>query len=152
MNTKLINIKLWQVGLNLNFNQHGVILYEWFSTNLINGGKQLKTAPNLTANSCGFSEGQQLWWCNKHLSDIFRIFGSALIQNWESDDTSEWPSQPVIAFTLHHVNKDCHMGANSTIHTIEVHSNAERVPIRARENRWTKLSNHSSSDGILTAL
>ena len=44
------------------------------------------------------------------------------------------------------------MGANSTIHTIEVHSDAERVPIRAGVNRWTELCNHSPSDGILTAL
>lgn len=68
------------------------------------------------------------------------------------DDTSEWPSQPVIAFTLHHVNKDCHMSANSTIYTVKVHPDAERVPIKAGVNRWTELRNHCSSDSILTTL
>ena len=44
------------------------------------------------------------------------------------------------------------MSTHSSIHTIKVHPDTECVPVKAGVDRWTEQRNHSSSDGILTAL
>ena len=138
--------------ISVKFNQHCVILYEWASTDLSNGGKELKTASDVTTRGGGFSEGIQVWLCHQHLRDIHWDLSTTLIEDRQCDYTSEWPHQPVITFTLHHVDIECHMGANSTIDTIEADSHAERVAIQTGVDRRTELRYCCSSDSIFTTL
>ena len=75
-----------------------------------------------------------------------------LIQDGERDPPGKWPLKDVVIITLHHVNKQSNVFSNTAVHTIQVDSHTQLIPIQAGVEGWTVNRCHYPVDGILATL
>ena len=75
-----------------------------------------------------------------------------LVQDGEGDPPSKWPLKDAIIIALHHVNKQSNVFSNSTVHAIQVNTQAQLVTIEAGIEGWAVYSCRNAVDGILVTL
>ena len=64
-------------------------------------------------------------------------FGSLrLVQDGKGDPSGERPLKDAIIIALHHVNKQSNVSSNSTVHAIQVDTQAQFVTIEAGIEGW----------------
>ena len=80
-------------------------------------------------------------------------FGSlGLVQDGKGDPSGKWPLKDAIIIALHHVNKQSNVSSNSTIHAIQVDTQAQLVTIEAGIEGWAVYGCRNAADGILAKL
>ena len=80
-------------------------------------------------------------------------FGSLrLVQDGKGDPSGKWPLKDAIIIALHHVNKQSNVSSNSTVHAIQVDTQAQLVTIEAGIEGWAVYGRRNAVDGILATL
>ena len=108
---------------------------------------------HVVARSCWPLKGQQIGLGNKGLADVLTKFGALrLVQDGEGDSPGKWPLKDAIIIALHHVNKQSNVSPNSTIHPIQVDTQAQLVTIEAGIEGCAVYGRYNAVDGILATL
>ena len=80
-------------------------------------------------------------------------FGSlGLVQDGKGDPSGKWPLKDAIIIALHHVNKQSNVSSNSTIHAIQVDTQAQLVTREAGIEGWAVYGSGNAADGVLATL
>ena len=114
---------------NLKFHQQSIILGVPWLANQLNRGKSWVTQ-SIVVVRCHWSlTCLPFRLSHQGFADItMHLFVFRLIQDGQSQLFSKWPFQEIIVITLHQMNEQCHVFANTIIHTIHVDSHAQVVP------------------------
>ena len=80
----------------------------------------------------------------------FCAFG--LVQDGKGDPSGKWPLKDAIIIALHHVNKQSNVSSNSTVHAIQVDTQAQLVTIEAGIEGWAVYGRRNAADGFLATL
>jgi len=84
---------------------------------------------------------------------VLTKFGSlGLVQDGKGDPSGKWPLKDAIIIALHHVNKQSNVSSNSTIHAIQVDTQAQLVTIEAGIEGWAVYGRRNAADGVLATL
>ena len=75
-----------------------------------------------------------------------------LVQDGEGDVSGKWPLKDAIIIALHHVNKQSNVSSNSTVHAIQVDTQAQLVTIEAGIEGWAVYGRSNAVDGVLATL
>ena len=85
--------------------------------------------------------------------DVLRRFRSLrLVKDSKGEPSSQWPHKFAIINAKHHVNKDINAFPNSTIHAIQVDTQAQLVTIDKDIEGWAVYGLLNAVDGILATL
>ena len=118
--------------LNLNKNQNGIVFNVQCFVDVLDRSKTHEAMARVDARSCWPLKGQQVGLGNKGLADVLTKFGAlGLVQDSKGDPAGKWPLKDAIIIALHHVNKQTNVSSNSTVHAIQVDTQAQLVTIEA---------------------
>ena len=123
--------------INLNANQHGIVFNVLRFADVLDRSKVHVAIALVVARSCWPLKGQQVGLGNKGLADVLTNFGSfGLVQDGKGDLPGKWPLKDAIIIALHHVNKQSNVSSNSTVHAIQVDTQAQLETIEAGIEGW----------------
>ena len=87
------------------------------------------------------------------MADVLRRFSShGLVKDTKGEHSSQWPHKFAIINAKHHMNKDINAFLNSTIHAIQVDTQAQLVTIDPDIEGWAVYGLLNAVDGILATL
>ena len=139
--------------MNLNANQHGIIFKVPRITDVLDRSKVHVAIAHVVVRRCWPLKGLQVGPGNEGLADVLTKFGSfGLVQDGKGYPSSEWPLKDAIIIALHHVNKQSNVSSNSTVHAIQVDTQAQLVTIEAGIEGWAVYGRRNAADGILATL
>ena len=123
--------------INLNANQHGIVFNVLRIADVLDWSKVYVAIARVVARSCWPLKGQQVGLGNKCLADVLTKFGAlGLVQDGKGDPSGKWPLKDAVIIALHHVNKETNVSTNSTVHAIQVGTQAQLVTIEAGIEGW----------------
>ena len=79
----------------------------------------------------------------------FGAFG--LVQDGKGDPPGKWPLKDAIVIALHHVDKQSNVSSNSSVHAIQVDTQAQLVTMEAGIE-GSVYGRRNTADGILASL
>ena len=139
--------------INLNANQHGIVFNVLGISDVLDRSKLHVAIALVVARSCWPLKGQQVGLGNKGLADVLTKFGAlGLVQDGKGDPSGKWPLKDAIIIALHHVNKQSNVSSNSTVHAIQVDTQAQLVTIEAGIEGWTVYGRRNAAEGVLATL
>ena len=123
--------------MNLNANQHGIVFKVPRITDVLDRSKVHVAIAHVVVRRCWPLKGLQVGPGNEGLADVLTKFGSlGLVQDGKGYPSSKWPLKDAIIIALHHVNKQANKSSNSTVHAIQVDTQAQLVTIEAGIEGW----------------
>ena len=139
--------------INLNTNQQGIVFNVLRIADVLDRSKLHVAIALVVARSCWPLKGQQTGLGNKGLADVLTKFGAlGLVQDGKGDPSGKWPLKDAIIIALHHVNKQSNVSSNSTVHAIQVNTQAQLVTIEAGIEGWAVYGSSNAVDGVLATL
>ena len=139
--------------INLNANQHGIVFNVLRIADVLDRSKVHVAIAHVVARRCWPLKGLQVGPANMWLADELTKFGAfGLVQDGKGDPSGKWPLKDAIIIALHHVNKQANVCSNSTVHAIQVDTQAQLVTIEAGIEGWAIESRRNAVDGVLATL
>ena len=139
--------------INLNANQHGIVPNVLRITDVLDRSKVHVAIAHVVARHCWPLKGHQVGSGKEGLADMLTKFGSlGLVQDGKGDPSGKWPLKYAIIIALHHVDKQTNISSNSTVHAIQVDTQAQLVTIEAGIEGWAEEGRRNAADGFLATL
>ena len=139
--------------MNLNANQHGIVFKVPRIADVLDRSKLHVAIAHGVARSCWPLKGQQVGLGNQCLANVLTKLGVlGLVHDGKGDPSGKWPLKDAIIIALHHVNKQTNVSSNSTVHAIQVDTQAQLVTIEAGIEGWAKEGRRNAVDGVLATL